>query len=119
MQTSFYTPVTGQLGTDGMINVTGHAYVAGYAAVGYGLEEDGVSIASITLTDAVDFMINLDPDDDGIFDGELISGQPDISVCAVAVHQPQASSRGTALCQPDLVPALAGDLGSAGRLDCI
>jgi hypothetical protein len=71
VQTSFYTPIDGQLGNDDMVNVTGHAYAAGYAAVGYGLEEDGISIASITLTDAVDFMINLDPDGDGIF-GALI-----------------------------------------------
>ena len=45
----------------------GHVFVAGYAGVGYGIEEDGVSIASIVLTGQVDFMINLDPAGDGIF----------------------------------------------------
>ena len=57
----------GQLGDKMTQTVMGHVYVAGYAGVGYGLEEDGVSIASITLTGAVDFMINLDPSNDGIF----------------------------------------------------
>ena len=67
LQADLYTPVPGQLGNKGTQTVLGHVYVAGYAGVGYGIEEDGVSIASITLTGAVDFMINLDPSGDGIF----------------------------------------------------
>ena len=64
---NLYTPVVGQLGTVETLTVLGHVYVAGYVAFGYGLEEDGISIASITVTDSVDIMMNLDPDGDGIF----------------------------------------------------
>ena len=66
-QENLYTPVVGQLGTVETLTVLGHVYVAGYVAFGYGLEEDGISIASITVTDSVDIMMNLDPDGDGIF----------------------------------------------------
>ena len=48
VQEDLYTPVVGQLGTVGSITVLGHVYMAGYVGIGYGLEEDGVSIASIT-----------------------------------------------------------------------
>jgi hypothetical protein len=48
VQEDLYTPVVGQVGTVGSITVLGHVYMAGYVGTGYGLEEDGVSIASIT-----------------------------------------------------------------------
>ncbi len=73
-QADLYTPVPGQLGDKGTVTVLGHVFVAGYAGVGYGIEEDGVSIASITLTGAVDFMINLDPAGDGIFGAPPLTG---------------------------------------------
>ncbi len=50
-----------------MVTVLGHMYVAGHAAVDYGIKKNGVSIFSIALTGAVDVMVNLDPSGDGVF----------------------------------------------------
>jgi len=66
-QVELYTPIERQLGTKEVYTVLGHVYVAGTAAFGYGVKEDGRSIFSVTLTGAVDVMIGLDPARDGLF----------------------------------------------------